>query len=277
MAATIGIVSIGQAQSFFAERYFREILTAASRTALERGCQLKLIPLSHQQAASLDSAREVLAAQGIEALLVVAPSEALLAALGAIFATTPGMIISPPRLDINLSYVASDNYGATRQLVDHLGGHGRRRILLLRPDILTGDYWERTRGYEVAARMLELPALVASLQQPTTADQLRALLDAHRPDALIAPSDAEALRLITLLNQLGLRVPQDVALVGFDDEDAAADATPPLTTVAQPLDEMARRATLYLADRLAGLDRHVYHAVLSNRLVVRESCGAHGG
>ncbi|HWQ15122.1 MAG TPA: substrate-binding domain-containing protein [Roseiflexaceae bacterium] len=274
MAATIGIVSIGQEPAFFAARYFREILTAAGQSAVERGNQVKIISLSHEQCASPGAARALLASQGIGALLVVAPSEALLAALGEIFSATPGIIISPPRLDIPLSYVASDNFGATRQLVEHLAVHGRRRILLLRPDILTGDYWERTRGYEAGATAYDLPRLVDALPHPITPELVERLLATHTPDALIAPGDDDALPLLGVLKRLGRRVPEDIALVGFDDEEFAAETNPPLTTVAQPIAEMARRATLYLSDRLAGVERHVYHTVLSNRLVVRESCGA---
>jgi DNA-binding LacI/PurR family transcriptional regulator len=69
-------------------------------------------------------------------------------------------------------------------------------------------------------------------------------------------------------------VPTDLALVGFDDEDFAAETFPALTTVSQPFAEMARRAIAYLLDRLAGIDRGIYHEVLPTRLIVRESCGA---
>ena len=91
---------------------------------------------------------------------------------------------------------------------------------------------------------------------------------------MIAPSDNDALSLLSRLQRRGLRIPNDLALVGFDDEDFAADTFPALTTVSQPLGEMAHRATQYLLDRLAGVERGVYHEVLPNRLVVRESCGA---
>ncbi|MEN9937635.1 MAG: hypothetical protein RLZZ387_4214 [Chloroflexota bacterium] len=276
MPSTIGIVSIGQKPAFFAGRYFREILSSASRTAVERGCQVKIIPLSHEQAVNPLAAGALLTAQSIDALLVVAPSTTLLDALDVIFGTMPGIIISPPRLDVELSYVASDNFGATRQIVDHLADHGRRRIMLLRPDVLTGDYWERTRGYETAAAALELPRLVAVLPHPITPALVAELLAAHSPDALLAPSDGDAIALVRELRTLGHCVPEDIALVGFDDEEFAAESNPPLTTVAQPIGEMARRATLYLVDRLSGVSRRVYHAVLSNRLIVRTSCGAHG-
>ena len=98
------------------------------------------------------------------------------------------------------------------------------------------------------------------------------LVDA--PDALIAADDQDALALLSRLQRRGLRVPEDIALVGFDDEDFAAETFPSLTTVSQPLSEMARRAALYLLARLAGVERDLYQHVLPNRLVVRESSGA---
>jgi DNA-binding LacI/PurR family transcriptional regulator len=275
MASTIGIVSIGQVPLFFTGRYFREILAGAGEAAVARGCQMKLLPLGHDQAASTASARAALLTQGVDALLVVAPSEALLAALGELFNSVPGIVVSPPRLDIPHSYVASDNFVITRRLVEHLADHGRHRVLLLRPDVLTGDYWERTRGYAAAVAALDMPRLLGDLLRPVTPELTQSLLTAHAPDAIIAPCDEDAVALLTTLRSLGRRVPEDVAVVGYDDDDYAAETNPPLTTVEQPIAEMARRATHYLADRLAGVERRVYHAVLANRLVVRASCGRH--
>jgi DNA-binding LacI/PurR family transcriptional regulator len=94
------------------------------------------------------------------------------------------------------------------------------------------------------------------------------------PDALIAPSDHDALALLSRLQRRGVRIPDDIALVGFDDDEFAAETFPTLTSVSQPLEEMARRATQYLLDRLAGAERGLYQDVLPNRLIVRESSGA---
>ena len=72
---------------------------------------------------------------------------------------------------------------------------------------------------------------------------------------------------------VGGMIAVSIALVGFDDEDFAAETFPSLTTVSQPLGEMARRAALYLLARLAGVERDVYQHVLPCRLIVRESSG----
>jgi DNA-binding LacI/PurR family transcriptional regulator len=91
-----------------------------------------------------------LAEQGIDAALLVTPSEIFLTALSDLLNALPSIIVSPPHLDIPFSYVGSDNYGAMRAIVAHLAGLGRRRIRLIQPyGDLTGDYWERARGYKV--------------------------------------------------------------------------------------------------------------------------------
>jgi DNA-binding LacI/PurR family transcriptional regulator len=274
MTATIGIISIGQDATFFAERYFREILTVASQEVLGRDRHIRIVALTHEQGRTHASAEAALAEQGIDAALLVAPSEVFLAALSDLLNTLPSIIVSPPHLDIPFSYVGSDNYGAMRAIVAHLAGLGRRRIRLIQPyGDLTGDYWERARGYADATDALRLDQLIGNIPHPMTNSWIGDRMLAGAPDALIAPSDNEALALLSRLQRRGLRVPDDIALVGFDDEDFAAETFPSLTTVSQPLAEMARRAVAFLLDRLAGVDRGRLQEVLPNRLVVRESCG----
>jgi len=274
MTSTIGIVSLEQDPSFFAGRYFRELLTVASQALAGHDCYVRIVTVSPALAASSGQMHALLAAQGVNATLVVAPHQSSLATLEALFHDLPGIVVSAPRLDIPLSYVNSDNYGATRAIVAHLAGLGRRRIRLIQPTDASGDFLERERGYADAVSALGLERLVGTIAYPITdavvADHV--LVDA--PDALIAPDDTDALTLLSRLQRRGLRVPDDLALVGFDDEDFAAETFPSLTTVSQPLAAMARRAIAYLLDRLAGVDHGLVQEILPNELVVRESCGA---
>ena len=276
MATVLGIISVEQEQSFFAERYFREIITVASQTVAGNDCYLRIMP---PLPASADPAttHAQLIDQGIAATLVIAPDEALLGQLAQMFHAMPSVIISAPRLDIPWSYVNSDNYGAMREVVIHLAGRGRRRIRLLQPREASGDFLERARGYHDAISALGLTPAVSALDYPindAVFDQ-QVLVDA--PDALIAADDQDALALLSRLQRRGLRVPEDIALVGFEDEDFAAETFPSLTTVSQPLGEMASRAALYLLARLAGVEQDVCQLVLPNRLIVRESSGAGSG
>ena len=273
MATLLGIISVEQEQSFFAERYFREIITVASQTVAGNDCYLRIMPPLPAQADPA-ATHALLTSQGIAAVLIIAPDAALLGQLEQTLRAMPSVIISAPRLDIPWSYVNSDNYGALRAVVTHLAERGRTRIRLLQPTQPSGDFPERARGYRDAISALGMTPLVSELDYPINdalVDQ-QVLIDS--PDALIAADDQDALALLSRLQRRGLRVPQDIALVGFDDEDFAAETFPSLTTVSQPLGEMARRAALYLLARLAGVERDVYQHVLPCRLIVRESSGA---
>jgi LacI family transcriptional regulator len=276
MTTLLGIISLEQDQSFFAERYFREIITVASQTVAGNDCYLRIMPPLPAQADPAATHAQLIA-QGVDATLIIAPDEALLGQLAQTLRALPSVIISAPRLDIPWSYVNSDNYGALREVVTHLAGLGRRRIRLLQPLQPSGDFLERARGYHDAISALGMTPAVGEIDYPID-DALidrQVLVDA--PDALIAADDQDALALLSRLQRRGLRVPEDIAVVGFDDEDFAAETFPTLTTVSQPLGEMARRAVLYLLARLAGVERDVYHHVLPNRLIVRESTGAPHG
>jgi DNA-binding LacI/PurR family transcriptional regulator len=273
MATLVGIISVEQEESFFAERYFRELITVASQTMAGNDCYLRIMPPLPEQADPA-TVHAQLIGQGIAATLIVAPDEALLGQLAQTFRALPSVIISSPRLDIPWSYVNSDNYGALREVVAHLASAGRQRIRLLQPPQPSGDFLERARGYQDAISALGLTPLVSELGYPFDDAMIDQQVLEGAPDALIAADDQDALALLSRLQRRGLRVPQDIALVGFDDEDFAAETFPSLTTVSQPLGEMARRAALYLLARLAGVERDVYQLVLPNRLIVRESSGA---
>jgi LacI family transcriptional regulator len=99
------------------------------------------------------------------------------------------------------------------------------------------------------------------------------LLDrADRPDAIVAANDLIAIGVLDVTRARGLRVPEDVALTGYDDIDAASLVSPPLTTIANPAREIGRACARLLLERLDGDVTEVTRAVaLSNRLVVRDS------
>jgi DNA-binding LacI/PurR family transcriptional regulator len=92
-----------------------------------------------------------------------------------------------------------------------------------------------------------------------------------RPTAVFAGSDMQALGVLRAAHQLGLRVPEDVSVVGYDDLPLASWVGPPLTTVRQPLREMGAAATQILLDIARGRSPKVRRLNLSTELVVRES------
>ena len=101
------------------------------------------------------------------------------------------------------------------------------------------------------------------------------LLDlAEPPTAIFAGSDQQALGVYEAARQRGLRIPQDLSVVGFDDLPAARWVSPPLTTVRQPLADMGRVAAEMLGDLIDGVPLRSQRVELSTELIVRESTAA---
>jgi LacI family transcriptional regulator len=142
-------------------------------------------------------------------------------------------------------------YDATKYLLQQ----GHRRIAHLQGDPLYDSARARREGYELALREAGLqvdPHLIAGDSwDPTTADTpVGTLMDQHEPPtAIFAANDSLAFRAVQVLRADGLRIPQDVAIVGFDDIPLAQEMLPPLTTMRIPLAEIGRRA----ATRVLGL------------------------
>jgi LacI family transcriptional regulator len=94
------------------------------------------------------------------------------------------------------------------------------------------------------------------------------------PTAIVASDDIVAAMAIKTLQQMGLRVPQDVAVIGIDDQHFCTYLNPALTTVRLPVLTAGRRAVEVLLDRITGQCDTPEHVILPCSLVVRESCGA---
>ena len=93
----------------------------------------------------------------------------------------------------------------------------------------------------------------------------------NAPTAIFASNDFKAIRIVRLLHRLGISVPDDISLVGFDDTDSASMVTPALSTIHQPIDKMIDIGVRILLKRIDGKDGEPEHAVLKPWLVERES------
>lgn len=173
--------------------------------------------------------------------------------------------------------VGSDNIGGARSAVEHLLRLGRRRIAFLGmadvPEVRL-----RREGYLRALADAGVPA-VPELMAPahftveTAYDAVVGLLDSSTEfDAVFAASDVIAMATIKALCAAGRRVPEDVAVVGFDDISLSGHFNPPLTTVRQDLARGARVMVDLLFRRMAGEDTP--SATMAADLVIRRSCGA---
>jgi LacI family transcriptional regulator len=176
-----------------------------------------------------------------------------------------------------LPTVDSDNLRGARLATRHLLELGHRRIALLsgRPDLQSARL--REQGYRSELEAAGVPVdetfiRVGGYDLERSTGEARALLGAaDRPTAIFGANDVSAIAAVNVAGQLGLRVPEDLSVVGFDNVPEAALASPPLTTVEQPIREMGRRAAELLIALIRGEAVGSGHIMLPTRLVVRRS------
>jgi DNA-binding LacI/PurR family transcriptional regulator len=175
-----------------------------------------------------------------------------------------------------VSYVDADNIGGARQAVRYLSDSGRTTVATIAgpPDMSPGI--DRLLGYRKAMTGTGIsdPAMTAYGDFTRTSGEhaLYRLLDL-RPgiDAVFAASDLMAAGALRSLRRLGRRVPDDVAVIGFDDSPLAQHTDPPLSTVRQPVEAMAARMVTGVLDLIANPGSEPFHAVLGTELVLRDS------
>jgi LacI family transcriptional regulator len=175
-----------------------------------------------------------------------------------------------------LTFLA-DNYGGARVLAEHLLELGYQRIAYIAGSDYTLDNAERLRGLKDAltGRRLELFALAQGDYHRGSGSRAMAELIARGPlpEAVFAANDQMAIDAVITIREQGLRVPEDIAVVGFDDVPMAGYVSPALTTVRQPAYEMGYRAASAVLDPEKPLAPK--RVVLPTQVVVRQSCGNH--
>jgi LacI family transcriptional regulator len=193
-------------------------------------------------------------------------------------ARVPVVTVDYPERRARYPTVATDNYLGGLAAVRHLLSLGHRRIAFLAGDERLVSARERARAYQNGLSEAGLPRQPELIDRGDFTEEgghaaTRALLRRRRKfTAVFAANDYSAFGAIRALAEAGLRVPEDVSVVGFDDMPPAAHAHPPLTTVRQPMADMGQMAVRLLLDALGG--RPVPHyVVLPTTLVVRASTG----
>jgi GntR family transcriptional regulator of arabinose operon len=210
-------------------------------------------------------------------------------------ADVPIILIDRYFKDLAKPFVVSDNRQGAYQAVRHLIELGHSRIgFVTRPNLYVSSVAQRLEGYKraldeagleydsslVFQGLLPYLSEVQVLEKPSPRlaeydrEAIRGFLSRKdRPSAVLVCNDIIAVQVLEVCREMEVRIPQDMAVVGFDDDTVAPLVTPPLTTVRQQRHEMGARAVSMLLDVLNGkpVEQQVFLPV---ELVVRESCGA---
>jgi LacI family transcriptional regulator len=175
----------------------------------------------------------------------------------------------------SVSYVVSDNHGGAAELTRYLLGQGHRRIGFVTGPPFARNATERLDGFlEVMGKTPDTEPYVADgdFSAEGGARAVREWVKASpSPTAVIATNDSVALGALEAITDMGLRVPEDIALAGFDGVRLAASRIFDLTTVDQHIEQMGRRAVRILLRQLAGTADPPTQEVLPTRLLLRRS------
>lgn len=178
-----------------------------------------------------------------------------------------------------LNSVNVENGEGARIAVTHLARLGHQRIATITGQMQTSHAVERRDGYVAALREAGLSVAPELIVEGDLTGQsgyvaMHRLLELEqRPTAVFAADDAMAAGALRAIREAGLRVPQDIALVGFDDEPIATLTEPQLTTVRQPVHELGVEAAHLLISLLQGHEVGPVQKRLPVALVIRQSCG----
>lgn len=189
------------------------------------------------------------------------------------------LLFQTPPKGINLPSVAIENIVGTRQLIDHLiEVHHRRRIVFLRGPERHEDSTWREQGYSESLRAHNIQIDTDLISQGSfnhrkAHHSMNQIIQSGIPfDAVFSGDDDAAMGVLLALREAGLRVPEDVSVVGFDDQSFSSTLVPPLTTVHAPIQEVGLQAVQMLLRAMNG-EGEESHLVLPTALIIRQSCG----
>lgn len=179
----------------------------------------------------------------------------------------------------DVSFVDIDNFQAAYNAVTHLISLGRKRIAMIASPLGATDGKDRIEGYRKALATHEIKIeedlIVEGDNSERLAYHLTKKMISRQIDAIFAAGDQMALGAIRAVQEAGLTVPGDIAVVGFDDLPEASQSTPPLTTVRQPLRSLGLKVMSLLIEQIENPDERPQKIFLDTELLIRQSCGMH--
>lgn len=269
--------TIGLIIPYLYDPFFANCAHAITTVAKEQGYTVIITTSDEDTDAEYDEVEQMLQ-RHVEGLVVIpakAPQSRLTRSL---FGKTPVVVFDRPVADTTFDTVLVQNTSGSRRIVEHLIEHGHERISYMGLSRKLYTMNARHLGYRRAlqeARLQETAFFGCDSKEDTQRALEAQLSSKTPPTALFAANNLSMRFVFAALVNLGLKVPGDIALVGFDDFDLAELTVPALTVVRQPAQEMGRVAVNLLFERIhrGELPQTGNRIVLPVEIVLRRSCG----
>lgn len=184
------------------------------------------------------------------------------------------IMIDPKKTDENCCQVLIDNEHGAFLAIKYLIDQGHRRIGFISGDLARSSFQQRYNGYKKALKLNDIPLnekLVQTYGLENGYDHVRYLVEKQNVRCIFAANDLNALYGYKAINDMNLRIPDDVSIIGFDDIDLAKMAAPPLTTVRVYKEELGSIAVRTLLKMIHGELKNSVTTIVPTKLIERES------
>ena len=259
--------------------FFSELIRGIDQTAQREGYQC-IVSNARHSGPTLEAALRAMRGR-VDGLVLMSPEFCGGISERTLPAGFPVVLLNCPPTGTPHDSLNVDNYAGTYTIVRHFTALGHKRIAILTGAAGNFDATERLRGYHAALRDAGLTALSeliipGDFSEAAGESGTRELLKLRdRPTAIFAANDGMAIGALSALREAGLRVPEDIAVGGFDDIAMARYVNPTLTSVHVDISALGERAAAALLSVLRHPERRNFTRVtVPTTLVVRQSCGA---
>lgn len=189
----------------------------------------------------------------------------------------PTVIMNHLAPELEVSSVSVDNVKGAQTATEYLVNLGHKKIVFVSGDLMSQAAQQRLEGYELTLKKSGIPfrddyVLKGDYSRKSARAAAEKILElSDRPTAVFASSDDMAMEIVGFFMENGLKVPEDISVVGFDDDPVCLYGPVALTTIRQPLKEMAQMAVKELYLKMKESERPVNRILLSADLVIRDS------
>jgi len=276
-ANLVGLIVPDIQNPFFAD------LARGVENVAQQGGYMVFLGNSDEEAAKERRYLELMRAESVDGLILLPSSDIEPAVADLARGGIPVVCVDRRLPTASVDTVVADNVRGAYEAVEHLLRLGHRRIGFLQGRAQLSTSQERRQGYRRALEAAGIGFDAALVREGdsrpdsgrTLAREL--LLQAQPPSALLVGNNPMTLGALETIHLLGLRIPDDVAIIGYDDMPWALAVEPQLSAVRQPGYEIGRRATELLLQRIEDPTRSTRMLLLQPELMVRQSCGAGRG